>query len=395
LIHQLSEHLSRWLVVLVCLAFALGCSRFDQPPSIAQAPSPLRTSNESKPTASQAFNPRTSAGSWGLVPYWNNLPPNPIHQPRAVYLDVYWRDFKPNAETVLTPASVLAVIEKRLGRSLAAGPPVSIRFKATGDAKEGPLPEWFTAGWKAPKKCNTEKDQQLPAWTDPEQVRAHAELVKALASALDGHPQVSWVEPGSYGFWGEGHLDGAPPECGSSIETREALVRPWVDSFRQTPLSITMDWIRSKDDPKHRLRTVWSGAASIGLRFDCLGFWHDEYAAVIESMLSDGLTGWTGPWGGEFCYSEQGAQWAMGSEKVADIKKLQANAPRAVSKMTGEARRNRVLAIVRDCGWSYVAGAGGSLLAQPGEAAQALESAMNGSLRDLQKCVQAARVGTP
>ena len=392
LIH-LSKRLALPLLFLLIVAFGIGCDGAGQPQSNVQAP--LQNTNEGNRAASQPPDAHSRATPWGIAPYWNDLPENPIHPPRAVYLNVYWRDFKPNADTPLTPASVLAAIERRLGRPLASGPPVAIRFKATGDAKQGPLPDWFPDGWKAPNKCNTEEDQQLPAWIDSEQLRAHSELVKALASALDGHPQVPWVEPGSYGFWGEGHVDSAPADCVASMETREALVRPWVDSFRRTPLSITMDWIRSKDDPNHRLRSIWSSAGSIGLRFDCLGFWHDEYASVIENMATDGLSGWTGPWGGEFCYGEEGARWAMGSEKVANLKKLQAKAPLGVSKMANDGRRNRVLGVVRDCGWSYVAGAGGSLLQQPGEAAYALEGAMNGTSRDLQKCARAARVGNP
>src|SRR2546430_2127417 len=59
---------------------------------------------------------------WGLVPYWNNLPTNPIHPPRAVYLDLYWRDLKPKQDTKLTAAWVVAAIEKRLNRPLSAEP---------------------------------------------------------------------------------------------------------------------------------------------------------------------------------------------------------------------------------------------------------------------------------
>lgn len=380
---------SKETVIFLALvaSFALSCSQVEQPQTEAQ-----KLQNTKSPGQKPA-DAKSSGASWGVVPYWNNLPRDPIHPPRTVYLDVYWRDFKPTAATALTPQTVVAAIEKRLGRSLAAGPPVAIRFKATGDANDGPLPEWFPATWRAPKKCETEANQQLPSWVETEQLRAHAELVKTLASALDGHVQVAWMEPGSYGFWGEGHLDGAPPECHSTIQTREALIQPWVESFRKTPLSVTMDWIRDKDDPQHRLRNIWNTAAQIGLRFDCLGFWHDEYAAVVESMASAGVSGWNGPWGGEFCYAENGSRWSMGSDTVSNIDELRAHAPPAVAQMTGEARRNRTLNVVRDCGWSYVAGAGGSLLTKPGEAARTLENAMNGGQRDLKKCALAAGVG--
>ena len=372
-------------VILLALvaAFVTSCHRGDEPQASRQP--------QNVNSAGQQPTDKLSGSSWGIVPYWNNSPPNPIHAPRAEYLDIYWRDFKPTATAELTPQAVLAAIEKRLGRALNSGPPVAIRFKATGDAKNGPLPEWFPASWRAPSKCEKpEPDQQLPSWVDNEQVRAHADLVKALASALDGHPQVAWMEPGSYGFWGEGHLDGAPAECQAAIQTREALIKPWVESFRKTPLSVTMDWIRDKDDPEHRLRNLLNTAVHIGLRFDCLGFWHDEYAAVVEGMSSAGMSNWDGPWGGEFCYAEDGSIWSMGSDNVSNIDYLRSHAPSAVARMNGEARRNRTLKVVHDCGWSYVAGAGGSLLTKPGEAALALENAMNEGRRDLKKCALAA-----
>ena len=272
---------------------------------------------------------RSSAASWGLVPYWNNFPTNPIHEPRAVYLDLYWRDLKPNEDTKLTPEWVRTAIERRLKRSLSTSPKVAIRFKATGDVDDGPLPNWFKPNWKAPEECNTRKTQQLPAWKDPAQLDAHAEIVRSLAAALDGHPQIAWIEPGSYGFWGEGHLDGAPAACVPGIKTREDLVRPWVEAFKHTPLSVTMDWFRPKDDPDHKLRELWTQAPLIGMRFDCLGFWHDEYAMVIQDMATAKVTGWNGPWGGEFCSAEIGAQWSMGSDKAASDDLVKEARPRS------------------------------------------------------------------
>ena len=51
---------------------------------------------------------------------------------------------------------------------------------------------------------------------------------------------------------------------------------------------------------------------------------------------------------------------------------------------------------MRACGWSYVAGAGASLLQKEwAESAKLLEAAMVGPPRDLMKCAQAARIGNP
>jgi hypothetical protein len=390
---------SKWLALMlaVCALGFVGDGIGWRTPE-SRAASPVKETREDINIGAAPGNALSSATPWGLIPYSEYPPKKPIHKPRAEYLQIYWSDLKPTANASLTPDSVRAAIEKRLKRTLAAGPPVNIRFIATGDDKEGPLPDWFKPEWKAPAKCQTKAGQQLPAWTDPAQILAHAEIVTALAAAIDGHPQVAWVEPGSYGFYGEGHVDTAPKECVPSIETRVALARPWVESFKRTPLSVLVAWMRPKDDPNHRLRDLWGSAASVGLRFDCLGFWQDEYASVIETMAAEHLSGWTGPWGGEFCYSEPGAQWSMGLDKVEDVGTVIQGAPPDVRKMKGKARRARVLGVVRECGWSYVAGAGSSLLEQTvdkGQLAQALEAAMSGPSRDLKKCAAAARVGNP
>jgi hypothetical protein len=373
---------------------AVGVSRMR-----AEDPARLQRGGlEVGPAAAPAGSADLGPTPWGLVPYWNDMLENPVHPPRVVYLNIYWIDLKPTAAAPLTPKAVLDAVEKRLGRPLtAAGPPVAVRFIATGDLSNNrPLPSWFKDTWWAHNKCVTECGQQLPAWKEQAQLDAHAEIVEALAAALDGHAQVVWVEPGSYGFWGEGHLDGAPADCVPSVDTRAALIRPWVKWFRKTPLSVTMDWIRDKDDPQHKLRKLWGSAASIGLRFDCLGFWHDQYASAVKGMADAGVSGWTGPWGGEFCYAEGGAKWSMGDDAFIrdDIRN---GAPPAVVKMSGDARRSRVLRVLHDCGWSYVAGAGGSLLEQAykgGGGAKDLEGAL-GVTRDLHKCAEAARVGHP
>jgi hypothetical protein len=330
--------------------------------------------------------------AWGLVPYWDNWPADPIHPPRAIYLDIYWRELEPTADSPLTKEAVLAAIQEKV-KLVNSDAPIALRFKATGDEEKGPLPNWFKPSWRAPQKCNREH-QQLPAWIEPDQLKAHAEIVEALAKALDGNPRIAWIEPGSYGYWGEGHVDNAPASCVPSIEIREALIRPWIESFHLTSLSVNMDWFRPKDDPTNRLRNLWGKAASIGLRFDCLGFWHDEYASVIEDMAAAKLPGWNGPWGGEFCYSEKGAGWATGSDQFA--KEMRKHAPAEVATMNGKARFDRTMQVVSQCQWSYIAGAGSSLITNPtGNIALSLEQAMTGPPRDLARCAKAARIGNP
>lgn len=395
-----SAPLSLWFIALV----APSC---DNPPAPVTPQAPATTERSEPPatqappeTASSAAPPPTAPVAptapaiAGIVPYWNNLPRTPVHPPKTIYLNVYWADLQPSTGAPLDPASLTQIIETRLTRKLDGSAPIALRFIATGDTEAynnpsdprgRPLPSWFPKGWRADKKCETEKGQQLPSWT-PEQVKEHERLVRALGAALDGHPGIAWVEPGSYGFWGEGHLDGAPKVCLQDIKTRKALARPWVDSFRKTSLSVTMDWLRTKDDPNHQLLALWSSAASVGLRFDCLGFSHDEVREVVGTLDQNAKSGWSGPWGGEFCYQEKGAQWSVG---LLNKPEKSWETPPSVKKMNGTQRSERVTGVIRACGWSYVAGAGSSLL-EPANAlaGKALEQAM-GTTRDLKACFKA------
>src|SRR5947207_990052 len=51
---------------------------------------------------------------WGIVPHWDNALKDPIHPPRAVFLNLYWIDLKPTAETKLTKEWVITAIELKL-----------------------------------------------------------------------------------------------------------------------------------------------------------------------------------------------------------------------------------------------------------------------------------------
>jgi hypothetical protein len=154
-----------------------------------------------------------------------------------------------------------------------------------------------------------------------------------------------------------------------------------------------MDWFRPADDPNRKLLTFWSQARSIGVRFDCLGFWHDQYATVIERILEEPEGKWNGPWGGEFCYSEEGALWSIGA-LAAPPKEFDENPLPQFAKLGNDARRERVLNLLSKCDWNYIAGAGGSLLSKNSKGftfAPSLEIALERNGRDLNQCLKAAR----
>src|SRR5437899_2429575 len=122
---QLPAQIKLVLLLTVCL-FASACfnsnGSLDSPAKISQV------SNSSKDLTKQS-----RSSPWGIVPHWDNSLKDPIHEPRAVYLNLYWIDLKHTAETKLTKESIIASIELKLRRKLSEGPLVAIRFVATGD----------------------------------------------------------------------------------------------------------------------------------------------------------------------------------------------------------------------------------------------------------------------
>src|SRR5215213_5246731 len=123
---MITQKLKRTVILILLVAFLLSCNRGEEPQTKDQPGQPQNANSVGQPTG------KATAILWGVAPFWYEPPADPIHAPRVVYLNIYWRDLKPTSTSVVTSQTVLAAIEKRLGRALRVGPPVAIRFKATG-----------------------------------------------------------------------------------------------------------------------------------------------------------------------------------------------------------------------------------------------------------------------
>lgn len=96
--------------------------------------------------------------------------------------------------------------------------------------------------WKGnPAEMRYRKDNRVPRYDHPAYQAAFRELNELLASELNGHPQIEFMDTMMYGFWGEGHtwpFEGNPfPSQLIAEQTCAAMFERQLDHWTKTPLA--------------------------------------------------------------------------------------------------------------------------------------------------------------
>lgn len=115
-----------------------------------------------------------------------------------------------------------------------------------------------------------------PDYADPLYLEKHGAFLKALGARYDGHPDLEFLDIGSYGIWGEWHTPNPAP-----LEVRQHIVDLYLAAFRRTPL------VFMSDDAEVLAYALSRGT---GFRRDGVGSpWHEQnwigspkYAAVPD-----------------------------------------------------------------------------------------------------------------
>jgi hypothetical protein len=107
-------------------------------------------------------------------------------------------------------------------------------------------PEWlFDAGCKGHEYLRGGDDPTSggkrilriePDYSDPIYLRKHGAFLKALGERYDGHPNVEFLDIGSYGIWGEWHTSHPAP-----VAVRKQIVDLYLNAFKKTPLVFMSD----------------------------------------------------------------------------------------------------------------------------------------------------------
>jgi hypothetical protein len=102
-----------------------------------------------------------------------------------------------------------------------------------------------------------------PDYADPIYLEKHGAFLRALGARYDGHPDIEFLDIGSYGIWGEWHTEHPAP-----VAVRQQIVDLYLRAFRQTPLVFMSD---DAEVLKYAL------ARGTGFRRDGVGSpWHEQ-----------------------------------------------------------------------------------------------------------------------
>lgn len=152
-------------------------------------------------------------------------------------------------------------------------------------------PKWlFDAGCKSHEYLvggddPTSGGQRIPRiepdYADPIYLAKHGAFLRALGERYDGHPDIEFLDIGSYGIWGEWHTKNPAP-----VAARKQIVDLYLQTFRKTPL------VFMSDDAEVLNYALAHGT---GFRRDGVGSpWHEQN--WIGSKKYAGVAGMADTW---------------------------------------------------------------------------------------------------
>jgi hypothetical protein len=216
---------------------------------------------------------------------WMNGQRSPKNEPRlpcsVVYTRFSWADIEPEpGQYNWKPIDDVIAAWKPRSVTLA------LRIMTCSAHSPGyyTSPKWlFDAGCKGfeylpkgsdPASGGSHIPRIEPDYADPIYLARHGAFIKALGQRYDGHPDVEFLDIGSYGVWGEWHTPHPAP-----LAVRKQIVDMYLGAFPRTPL------VFMSDDAEVLPYALQHGT---GFRRDGVGSeWHEKnwigskkYAAV-------------------------------------------------------------------------------------------------------------------
>ena len=139
----------------------------------------------------------------------------------------------------------------------------------------------YTVGGDDPTSGGRRIPRIEPDYADPVYLAKHGAFIAALGKRYDGHPDVEFLDIGSYGIWGEWHTTHP-----ASLAVRKRVVDMYLNAFPKTPLVFMSD---DEEGLNYAL------AHGTGIRRDGVGSpWHEQN--WIGSRKYAGVTGMADAW---------------------------------------------------------------------------------------------------
>ena len=99
-------------------------------------------------------------------------------------------------------------------------------------------PEWLRdiGGKIVTTRHGDSSEVEVPVLDDPKILAAHLDFIKRLGARYDGHPDITRLDLGSVGWWGEWHMSRSSNATMPTPETRKKIVDAYLAAFQKTPL---------------------------------------------------------------------------------------------------------------------------------------------------------------
>ena len=175
---------------------------------------------------------------------FGRLPRKTTRFPCSVgYFRLNWGDIEPEEGR---PNWTL--IDQAIAAWKARGAAVAFRIMTTNAHSRGYYcsPKWlFDAGCRSFDYVRGGTDTMAggtriqriePDYADPIYLGKHGAFIAALGKRYNGHPQVEFLDIGSYGIWGEWHTS-----HGASAAVRKQIIDMYLKAFDRTPLAMMSD----------------------------------------------------------------------------------------------------------------------------------------------------------
>ncbi len=176
------------------------------------------------------------------------------------YIRWGWRELEP-AQGVLNET----LLDKTLHESHAAGQTLAFRVMCCSSSPRQPYhPSWLKeiGGKVVTTRYGQGPELEVPVLDDPVVLQAHLDFIKRLGARYDGHPDISHVDLGSVGWWGEWHMSQSSNAPMPTLATQQKVVDAYLSAFKKTPLLMLIG-----GGPMLKYAT----SHGTGWRADCLG----------------------------------------------------------------------------------------------------------------------------
>ncbi len=161
-----------------------------------------------------------------------NLPewiPSTVH-----YARWGWGELEPE------PGKIdFAFLDDILAKTHQAGQTLAFRVMCCSTTPGRPYhPSWLSAigGRVVETRYDRGPVLEVPDLDDPVVLKAHLDFIARLGARYDGHPDLTHVDLGSVGWWGEWHMSRSSNLPMPKLETQKKIVDAYLGAFKKTPL---------------------------------------------------------------------------------------------------------------------------------------------------------------